>query len=170
MTPLQQKVLAGLKDHCREKLTKESGMRDYHRERVATDHEAKRNGEVAVCGAGSLTCELSRYLGMAQADVRRVLLQLERQGKTMREHPSRRLSAHRWWPVGFTDELFADGTMKPMVKCDGCFAATRSCYGCMGECQLEKRDEAEKTETLVDCGQCPRSCGCVGSCMKGDSK
>lgn len=87
----------------------------------------------------------------------------------MHKAPNRRLSAHRWWPVGFTDELFAEGTMKPMVKCDGCLAATRSCYGCMGECQLEKREKAEKAadQALVDCGQCPRSCGCVGSCMKG---
>lgn len=138
MTAMQQKVLAELKAMCREKLTQESSMRDYYRDRVSTAYSTQRNDEVSVGGAGELSFRIARRLGIGAVAARRVLLQLERQGKAMREHPSRRLSAHYWWPVGFTEELFADGTMKPMVKCAGCFTATRSCYGCMGECKIEK--------------------------------
>lgn len=59
-------------------------------------------GDYAAVRIGALTPAIAEQAGMRLDDFRRELKRLEIEGKVI---ASRKGTTHRWWPVGFVEEL-----------------------------------------------------------------
>lgn len=99
-------TLAALKACSRKCYTFPAEEADYSTRRCAEmDRERVEAGDYCAVTIGPLAFQVAFAAGLTTAQARRYLLELEQKGLTMREPPQRRLTAHRWWPVGFSDDL-----------------------------------------------------------------
>ncbi|HGK6498945.1 TPA: FaeA/PapI family transcriptional regulator [Pseudomonas aeruginosa] len=73
----------------------------YYREHIET-------GDKRAIQIGPLVGEVADSANLTNAQARRYLLELEALGLAMREPPHMRGTAHRWWPVGFSEALVAE--------------------------------------------------------------
>ena len=96
--PEESEIIAALKLGCRKNVAMFESL---------IDHWLSRDDALAT-GLGALASQVD-IGGLDQPARRRALLRLERKGLVLREPEHRRHGAHRWWPVGFLDELRAEG-------------------------------------------------------------
>ncbi|MCS7871127.1 FaeA/PapI family transcriptional regulator [Pseudomonas aeruginosa] len=99
-------VLQALKFCSRQRYTFPSAEADHHTHwRAQYDRERIEAGDFAAVTIGPLIWPIADAANLTKAQARRYLIELERIGLAMRQKPQDRGTAHRWWPVGFSDEL-----------------------------------------------------------------
>lgn len=99
-------ALQALKTCSRKRYTFPPDSAAYSTRRSAElNRECVERGDRSATTAGPLIHEIADCGNLTKAQARRYLLELETLGLAMREPPYARGTAHRWWPVGFSDQL-----------------------------------------------------------------
>lgn len=99
-------ALQALKDCSRRLYTFPPAGADYSTHRTAElNREVVEAGDSCAVNIGPLIWPIADAANLTREQARRYLTELERLGLAMRQPPHVRGTAHRWWPVGFSDEL-----------------------------------------------------------------
>lgn len=98
--------LQALKACSRKRYTFPVADTDHHTQwRAQYDRERVEAGDFAAVTIGPLVWPIADAANLTKAQARRYLIELEGLGLAMRQPARDRGTAHRWWPVGFSDEL-----------------------------------------------------------------
>lgn len=99
-------ALQALKSCSRQTYTFPSEDADYSTKRTAELYrDVVECGDACAVNIGPLAQYIAEAAGLTTDQARRYLLELEQLGLAMRQPEKERGSPHRWWPVGFADDL-----------------------------------------------------------------